>query len=425
MKPPARGAPLGIAGSTLREFAYRRYDGPMSLPAGIAAQLDRIRDQVVRGERQWGDRETHIPASRYFDEGIWRDEVARLFRGLPLVAAHSSELQPGEALAHDAYGVPMLLARDAEGRVRAFLNVCRHRGMRLVDGDKAQARASIVCPYHGWTYRLDGQLRHMLHAEAFDECPKGARDLVPLPCEERHGLVWVVPEPKAAIDLGAFLGGLDDELPFFALEDLQLFRTIEAEYPANWKLIVDAFLEPYHIRVLHKDTIYPFFADAITSAGRYGPHVSSLVARREVQSWAQCNAPHPQDQWALRELATPSQVIFPNTVTIFHPDYLSLITLYPTGPETLRWTHRMLVPKSKATPDWTPHWEKTFRLIEQGVFQKEDIHCAVNIQKGLKCGANDHITVGRIEQAVAWFHDSVMDAISRPVPGSAAPGRSR
>ena len=114
----------------------------------------------------------------------------------------------------------------------------------------------------------------------------------------------------------------------------------------------------------------------------------------------------------MRTLATPSQVIFPNTVTIFHPDYLSLITLYPVGPERLRWTHRMLIPKDRATPDWAPHWEKTFQLIEQGVFQKEDIHCAVNIQKGLKTGANDYLTVGRVEQAVAWYHGSVMSTLS-------------
>ena len=197
-----------------------------------------------------------------------------------------------------------------------------------------------------------------------------------------------------------------------------MFRTLEAEYPANWKLIVDAFLEPYHIRVLHKDTIYPFFTDGITAAQRHGPHISSLVARRSAQEWAsQSPCEPPATLHELRQLATPSQVIFPNTITIFHPDYLSLITLYPSGPETLRWTHRMLIPADKTTPDWTPHWEKTFRLIEQGVFQKEDIHCAVNIQKGLKAGANHHLTAGRIEQALAWFHESVHDRVSQPSSG--------
>jgi len=385
----------------------------MTLPYSTAGQLERIRVQLASRRPQWGDRETHIPVERYFSPDIWQAEIEGLFRALPLIAAHGSEIAPGQVLANDSYGVPILLARDSEGTLRAFLNVCRHRGMRLVETQPAaQSRASVVCPYHGWTYKLDGGLRHMLHAEAFDACPPGARDLVPLPCMERHGLVWVIPRAGAAMELDQFLGGLNDELPFYEIEQLTVFRTIEAEYPANWKLIVDAFLEPYHIRVLHKDTIYPFFSDGITAAERYGPHISSLVARRSAEEWAaQPDREPPAGLAGLRELATPSQVIFPNTITIFHPDYLSLITLYPTGPETLRWTHRMLIPQDKATPDWTPHWEKTFRLIEQGVFQKEDIHCAVDIQKGLKTGANAYVTAGRVEQALAWFHDSVREQI--------------
>ena len=384
----------------------------MSLPATTASQLERIRVQLTTRTPQWGEREAQIPVARYVSPQVWQAEIEGLFRTLPLIAAHGSELAPGQVLAHDGFGVPLLLTRDAQGQAHCFLNVCRHRGMRLVEATgAAQPRASLVCPYHGWTYQLGGALRHMPHAQAFDACPPGARDLAALPCAERHGLIWVVPNAGGAIDLDAFLGGLNDELPLYAIAQLRVFRTIEAEYPANWKLIVDAFHEPYHIRVLHKDTIYPFFTDGITAAERFGPHISSLVARRAAQDWADSSAAAPAGQDDLRQLVTPSQVIFPNTITIFHPDYLSLITLYPSGPQTLRWTHRMLIPHGKATPDWAPHWEKTFRLIEQGVFQKEDIHCAVAIQKGFASGANAHVTAGRVEQALAWFHDSVRERI--------------
>jgi phenylpropionate dioxygenase-like ring-hydroxylating dioxygenase large terminal subunit len=286
--------------------------------------------------------------------------------------------------------------------------------MRLVDAEAAAApTASIVCPYHAWTYRLDGSLRHRLHAESFDRCEGSDESLVALPAEERHGLLWVVPTPGAKVDLVAFLNGLDDELPFYAIDRLRPFRTVRAEYPANWKLIVDAFLEAYHIRVLHKETIYPFFADALTAAERFGPHIQSLVARRAAEEWSNlARATPPGDMASLCELVTPSHVVFPNAITIFHPDYLSLITLYPVGAETLSWTHRMLIPADRATPDWTPHWEKTFRLIEQGVFQKEDIACAVGIQGGLKSGANRYLTAGRAEQGVGWFHADVAHALA-------------
>jgi phenylpropionate dioxygenase-like ring-hydroxylating dioxygenase large terminal subunit len=389
----------------------------MSLTPTLASQLERIRDQVQEGRLEWqgtGEKVTPIPVENYTSAARRDAEVEHLFRPLPLIAGHGSELTAGQVLANDDYGVPMLLARDADGRFRAFLNVCRHRGMRLVENTgAAEARAHVVCPYHGWTYRLDGSLRHRLHAEAFDPaCGAGAEDLVALPAEERHGLLWVVPTPGATIDVAAHLGGLDAELPSFGIERLLHFRSVVADYPANWKLIVDAFLEAYHIRVLHKETIYPFFADGMTATLRFGPHIQSLVARRVGEEWARRppgapDAAPPADMAALRELVTPSQMIFPNTVTIFHPDYLSLITLYPVAAGTLRWMHRMLIAADRATPDWMPHWEKTFHLIEEGVFRKEDIACAVGIQKGLASGANRFLTAGRAERGLGWFHAAV------------------
>ena len=386
------------------------------MPPATAAMLARIRSQITSGKPEWTAceaAETTLPVERYLDPAICQAETRALFRSLPLVAAHTSELAPGQALAHDSFELPLLLTRDTDGQVHAFLNVCRHRGMRLLPAAQtACSQASVVCPYHGWTYRLDGTLRHMLHAEAFDPCPSGARDLIALPCAERHGLIWVLPDPEATMDLPGFLAGLDAELPFMEIDKLQHFRTVEADYPANWKLILDAFLEGYHIRVLHRDTIFPFFLDNIAAVERLGPHTASLVGRRAAEEWAQ--QADPQAPTALAELsrlATSTQVIFPNTITIFHPDYLSLISVYPRGPEKLHWVHRMLIPRDKATPDWTPHWEKTFRLIEQGVFQKEDIHCAIGIQQGLASGANRHSSLGRLEQSMVWFHDNVMRAI--------------
>ena len=408
----------------------------MTLPPHIASELGRIRNQVRSGRLEWQDSTaaaSHIPVDAYVSPRIRDAEIEHLFQPLPLIAGHASQLGRNQVLAHDEYGLPLLLTRDADGTFRAFLNVCRHRGMRLVAASStAQSRASVVCPYHGWTYRLDGGLRHRLHAEAFDDCSTAETNLVALPCEERHGLLWVVPTPDAAIDVAAWLGGLDAELPFCAIDSLVHFRTVCSEVPANWKLIVDAFLESYHIRVLHKDTIYPFFADGLTASDRFGPHIQSLVARRAVDAWARdtgdagpaghadgaVDAMNPGDAPAddtamaidmarLCELTTPSHVIFPNTITIFHPDYLSLVTLYPVAADRLRWTHRMLIPADRAAPDWTPHWEKTFRLIEEGVFQKEDIACAIGIQQGLGSGANDHLTAGRVEQPLGWFHGEI------------------
>ena len=383
------------------------------LPPRIASLLSQIRDQIATNNLERAEDEQRIPVEVYFSTRQYEAEKSSLFSRYPLIVAHGNDLQPGQAIAHDAYGVPLLLTRDADGVVHCFLNVCRHRGMRLLDDQTAKTRQGLACPYHGWSYHLNGKFRHMLHADAFDICPTGARDLVALPCAERAGLIWVVPSPAAELNLDAYLGDLLAELNYYDVAQHVTYRVVENEYAANWKLIVDAFLEAYHIRVLHRDTIHPFFLDGVSvgglmeKSGLQGPHFSSMVARRPAQEWQAQGSPEPRNDAELRELVTPSHIIFPNTIAIYHPDYVSLISLFPTGPESLRWVHRMLIPKEKATPGWEAHWEKTLALIEKGVFQKEDIHTAVGIQQGLRTGANAYLTVGRNEAALADFHREV------------------
>ena len=391
------------------------------LPPRIATLLDHISRQIASNQPERSEHQRRIPVEYYFASAQYEAEKSTLFSRYPLIVAHSSDLKSGTAMAHDAYGVPLLLTRDADGVVHCFLNVCRHRGMRLFDDQTATARQGVACPYHGWSYHLDGKFRHMLKADAFDACPTGERDLVAVPCAERAGLIWVIPSPNSTMNLDEYLGDLPAELDYYDVAEHVTYRVVENHYAANWKLIVDAFLEAYHIRVLHRDTIHPFFMDGINSGGQMprsgtneaqGPHFSSMVARRPAQEWQGQGSLSPKNHHELRELVTPSHVIFPNTIAIYHPDYVSLISLFPTGAESLRWVHRMLIPKEKATPEWQPHWEKTFELIEKGVFQKEDIHTAVGIQQGLRTGANTYLTVGRVEAPLADFHREVQAAIS-------------
>ena len=251
----------------------------------------------------------------------------------------------------------MLLTRDADGRFRAFLNVCRHRGMRLVDGEHAAAAEG--------EHRLPVPRLDRIGSKArcaIDCMPRRSMPATRAPrawsrCRPRSvtACSGSCPRPDATIDVAVVprrprrRAAVLRHRPACAS-----FRTVRAEYPANWKLIVDAFLEAYHIRVLHKETIYPFFADGLTAAERFGPHIQSLVARRAAEPVGEGRrvAVACRHGGALRAGRRRATSIFPNTITIFHPDYLSLITLYPVGPETLSWTHRMLIPADRATPDW-------------------------------------------------------------------------
>lgn len=216
-------------------------------------------------------------------------------------------------------------------------------------------------------------------------------------------------QPGAAMDLDAWLGGLDGELEFLGTADSVIYRRLDVVRQCNWKLVIEAFLEAYHIRVLHRDTIYPFFLDSAAASEQVGLHLRSVAARRRLLEDGA-----PAQAWDLRERCTFTHFLFPNTVLIFHPDYTSLISLYPLAPDRTRWVHTMLVPAARNTPDWAPHWEKSFNLIEQGVFQKEDLYAAEGVQAGFASGANAQLTFGRLEYLLGHFHRTIDAELGLP-----------
>lgn len=388
-------------------------------PPVLQALAEKLAGDVAAQCYQIGEPAT-APVERYLSADWLARERGRLFLSKPLVLAHASELPaPGAVLRHDALGLPLLLTRDAQGRAHGFLNVCRHRGMRLVE-EGSCSRKTLVCPYHGWTYELDGCLRHIPHPEFFPnlvpspsgqgervrvrgpEGDAGTTRLVSIPVEQRAGLIWGIAQPGAKLNLDEYLGPLPEELEFFGLNGAAVFRRTDVVRRCNWKLIIEAFLEAYHIRVLHRDTIYRFFLDSAAASEHVGPHIRSVAARRAISEAANI----PRAQWNLRELCTFTYFLFPNTVFIFHPDYSSLITLYPLAPDSVRWVHRMLVPKAELEPR-REHWEKSFELIENGVFQGEDLFASEGIQAGMASGANTHLNFGRLEFLLGHLHRTI------------------
>src|SRR6185436_1833980 len=164
---------------------------------------------------------------------------------------HASQcLEPHDFFTCELAGVPVIIARQPDRSLRAFLNVCRHRGCR-VTFEEGGHRRSFTCPYHAWGYRADGTLATIPYEDGFAGLDRSAMGLVALPVQERHGLVWVVLTPGATIDVAAHLGELDEELASYGLEGYVVERSTLLPAPFNWKLVVDGFLEVYHLRFLH------------------------------------------------------------------------------------------------------------------------------------------------------------------------------
>ncbi len=350
----------------------------------------------------------------YTDPARFGRERERLFRRLPLCLGPVDQLrEPGSVMAREVCGVPVLIAHSREGRVKAFLNVCRHRGARLVDGASESwgepcRRQSLVCPYHGWTYRLDGSLAGLPRAEAFPSIEKHALGLRELPSAVRHGMIWAVLDPSAAEpDIAAFLGPLDTDLATIDLGGHRFYRQHAIKRAANWKLIVEAFLEIYHVTRLHAGTIGPFFADAVSVSDAVGPHIRFLAARERTTEIRAL----PPERWSPQHHGTLVHFVMPNSIFVYHPDYISHLGLFPNAPDETLFVHSMLTPEVPPDEKTETHWARSFELIDGGVFNGEDLPTCEQIQRGMGSGANERLIVGRLEQNLRRFHASLDAAL--------------
>ncbi len=365
--------------------------------------------QRVTGERSEPEPRSHrIPVSNYTRESRFARERDALFHRMPQIVAHGSQLSgTGDAIVYDWLGLPLITMRDRSGEIGTFMNVCRHRGMRLLKDEGSYTLKSLICPYHTWTYGLDGQLRNVPRFESFTDLDLAQNGLIHLPTEERHGIIWVQTTPGESMDLDTHLSGLGPDLDLFDFLESQFFTQSIKRVKCNWKLIQDAFLDGYHVVRLHKNTIGGFFPDAMAESDRVGSHIRNAVARNEIREALDLST----DSLNLRHHATYSYTLFPNSVLIMHPDYNSIISLFPQSAEETVFVHSMLIPDGPMTEERRAHYERSFKLIDEGVFEAEDIHVCVEAQRGFASGANETLLFGGLESAAAEFHELIDEAI--------------
>jgi phenylpropionate dioxygenase-like ring-hydroxylating dioxygenase large terminal subunit len=369
--------------------------------ASDAAIVERIHAHIANGTTDLAD-------------GTWREPVAnyrsteRFIAELDLVRSRAVAFCPSAALAapgayvsRDAGGMPVLAVRGDDGAVRAFRNVCRHRGAAVVCG--AGRTTAFVCPYHGWTYQLDGRLRGVPHKHGFPGLELDANGLSPVAASEHHGVVFVTQRGPATP------GPEIEELAGLINQDLQLTGSEDHEHPVNWKILAETFLEGYHIRSLHEETFFPVQFDNLNVIETFGPNSRITFPYRNVS--------RPFDiasRAAVRSRLTYVYHLFPNVMIATFPSQLLMVVLEPLATDrtmAVTYTWRDTVNPPRGDPGLAPRGAA------------EDFHVARTIQRGLASGSNEYLQFGRFEGAIAHFHRT-LDAALAAARHDAPPGGS-
>lgn len=361
-----------------------------------------LADALIRGEQSIGTRLQTIPASVYIDPDRFAAEQAHIFAKMPLLLAPSAILPAKDlAITHDHYGLPLIVSRDRDEQAHVLANVCRHRGTRLLvaeDDDPIRA-TRIVCPYHAWTYRSDGALLGLPRTECFPEFDKDGHGLRRFPVHECGGLIWFSKKPD---DDFSAIEPVCEDFDAFGFRNHFLYKRKTHRVAANWKMVIDAFLEAYHVQRLHASTIASFFADGITVADRIADHQRAVVGRADYLSDVDRN-----DWVALRKVVTFTYHLFPNTIVVVSPDYVNIMTVMPQSVGESLVEDFMLIPEEPQTNEAEAHWRRSWDLLDGATFAGEDFAAAELCYRGLVSGLLDDTLLGTLESGLADFHSRV------------------
>ncbi|HUF99981.1 MAG TPA: aromatic ring-hydroxylating dioxygenase subunit alpha [Ilumatobacter sp.] len=346
----------------------------------------------------------HIDASVYTDPHRHAAELAALRRN-PAIVAYSSELGTvGDFVVRELWGTPIVVARDNNG-VHCYVNACAHRGATVVTEPCGRARLHS-CPFHGWSYELDGSLRTISEPDRFGYARDVSTSSVPvglrrLACEERHGCIWAVEvgdtpnlDATQGMDVAAWLTPSLDELFFgLGLADMACFRTATYHLACNWKMITDGFLETYHLKYLHRASIAPYFPSNQINCDRHGPHFTTFLPKNRLLTQI---AERDRDDWDIVNHITMSTTLVPGTVVQWQAGHVEVFALRPhlTNPRRCSVDMAMLVPSDRLHEAdlWNRNWSRLANTIPA-----EDFVAAEDVQRNIDCGAVTRLTVGATE----------------------------
>lgn len=349
--------------------------------------------------------EMRYPASAYYGaEQLEREK--RLFERFPLIVGHADELrEPGQYIAGSMLGVPFLVVRQKDGSLRAFRNVCSHRGAPVCPEGKGTAN-QFVCPYHAWTYSLDGSLRGAPR-NAFPGLDRAEARLPELAVIERHGLLWLRLD-GGTVDFEGFAEGLDAELASFDLGAYVIERRETFDADINWKSVLDGFLEVYHFSPLHSNSIGPWFYANMSSFEKLRLNGRMVGVRKSIDTLVGTDF---AEDVILPHIAVNYQV-FPNTVIVWQGDHFEIWSSFPGDEPGRCHVQFMMLVTAETKDSLKARWDRNMSIIRETVMG-EDWAMSEKVQKGLPFIRNNEIVFGANEPALQHFYANLADQLER------------
>jgi len=268
-----------------------------------------LAEHLASGTTSFSENIMENDASTYYDPKRWEAEKREIFLKWPMLACLSQDIaKPGDVFVFEPAGPSILVVRGLDGRVNAFLNMCTHRGTKLVHTSGHVNR--ISCPFHAWTYSLDGRLVGLPRRSAFAPMEAETRGLVRVPVGEWAGMIFVKAHPgNETIDVEAHLGKVGTPLGLLGLDQAYPAKSGELRAASNWKYVLDTYHEGYHVGVLHASSVGNLFHGDVIAHRSYGLNHEFSFAGKELV--------------ADTDIATMKVArivfIFPNIVFNFYP----------------------------------------------------------------------------------------------------------
>lgn len=267
-----------------------------------------------------------LPTSDYVCRDLASLEWNAFFREHPQLIGLSGDLPGlGSFFTIDDFGVPVLATRSKDGKFRAFLNACRHRGARVAQEPKGKA-ARFTCPFHSWTFANDGRLLAVPDAEHFGPVDKDCMGLIELPAAEVAGLLFVHPQPNGTLDVEALLGAeLLEELEGWNFADYIHVAELDIDMKLNWKLANDTFGETYHFPKLHKNTLGQVFYGNNLHLEEFGRNHRFVTASRMIDVLRDM----PEEEWTITPATFVLYYLFPNIQAVCVKTGMNMARIYP------------------------------------------------------------------------------------------------